>query len=160
MIIAAILFAYAVLLSTLVPRLLRGGHWAERAPRLGIVVWQVLGVSALTAAVLAGLALTVPTVRVSADLAELLQACVMALAAQYASPAVRPRARPEPCWPSRFWGVRPGASDTRWCGSTVSGARTARSSTWSGGRTPPVAWSSSITRNPPRTACPDATAVR
>lgn len=86
MIIAAILFAYAVLLSTLVPRLLRGGHWAERAPRLGIVVWQVLGVSALTAAVLAGLALTVPTVRVSADLAELLQACVMALAAQYASP--------------------------------------------------------------------------
>ncbi|MFF5757417.1 M56 family metallopeptidase [Streptomyces longwoodensis] len=86
MIVAAILFAYAVLLCTLAPRLLRGAGWAERAPRLGIVVWQVLGASALTAAVLAGLALTVPTVRVSADLASVLQACVMALTAQYASP--------------------------------------------------------------------------
>ncbi|MDX3308204.1 M56 family metallopeptidase [Streptomyces sp. ME08-AFT2] len=86
MIVAAVLFAYAALLSTLAPRLLRGAHWAERAPRLGIVVWQALGASALTAAVLAGLALTVPTVRVSADLAELLQACVMALTEQYASP--------------------------------------------------------------------------
>ncbi|GGN89372.1 hypothetical protein GCM10011579_084140 [Streptomyces albiflavescens] len=86
MIVAAILFTYALLLCTLAPRLLRGAHWTQRAPRLGIVVWQVLGASALTAAVLAGLALTVPTVRVSADLAQLLQACVMALTAQYASP--------------------------------------------------------------------------
>ncbi|GHE75954.1 M56 family metallopeptidase [Streptomyces lavendulocolor] len=86
MIVAAVLFTYAVLLCTLAPRLLRGVQWAERAPRLGIVVWQVLGASALTAAVLAGLALSVPTVRVSTDLAELLQACVMALAAQYATP--------------------------------------------------------------------------
>jgi hypothetical protein len=85
-IVAAVLSAYAVLLCTLAPRLLRGAGWAERAPRLGIVVWQVLGASALTSAVLAGLALTVPTVRVSADLAQLLQACVMALTAQYASP--------------------------------------------------------------------------
>ncbi|GAA3500974.1 M56 family metallopeptidase [Streptomyces prasinosporus] len=86
MIVAAILFVYAALLSTVAPRLLRGAHWAERAPRLGIVVWQVLGASALSAAVLAGLALSVPTVRVSTDLAELLQACVMALTAQYATP--------------------------------------------------------------------------
>jgi Zn-dependent protease with chaperone function len=85
-IVAAVLFAYAALLCTLAPRLLRGAGWAERAPRLGIVVWQVMCASALTAAVLAGLALTVPTVRVSADLAQLLQACVMALTAQYASP--------------------------------------------------------------------------
>jgi Zn-dependent protease with chaperone function len=85
-IVTAALFAYAVLLCTLAPRPLRGAGWAERAPRLGIVVWQVLGASALTAAILAGLALTVPTVRVSADLAQLLQACVMALTAQYASP--------------------------------------------------------------------------
>jgi hypothetical protein len=86
MIVAAVLFAYAVLLCTLVPRLLRGARWAERAPRLGIVVWQAAGVSALVSAAMAGLALTVPTVRVSADLAQLLQACVMALTAQYASP--------------------------------------------------------------------------
>ncbi|MFF3655304.1 hypothetical protein [Streptomyces olivochromogenes] len=50
------------------------------------MVWQVLGASGLTSAVLAGLALTVPTVRVSADLAQLLQASVMALTAQYTSP--------------------------------------------------------------------------
>ncbi|ALV33544.1 M56 family metallopeptidase [Streptomyces sp. CdTB01] len=85
MIVAAVLFVYAVLLCTLAPRLLRGARWAERAPRLGIAVWQALGASALTAAVLTGLALTVPTVRVSADLAQLLEACVMALTAQYAS---------------------------------------------------------------------------
>ncbi|WP_371644235.1 hypothetical protein [Streptomyces mirabilis] len=46
------------------------------------MVWQVLGASALASAVLAGFALTVPTVRVSADLAPLLQASVMALTAQ------------------------------------------------------------------------------
>ncbi|MBK3570961.1 M56 family metallopeptidase [Streptomyces sp. MBT62] len=86
MIVAAVLFAYAVLLGTLAPRLLGGVRWMERAPCLGIVVWQVLGVSALASAGMAGLALTVPTVRVGADLAQLLQACVMALRAQYASP--------------------------------------------------------------------------
>ncbi|MCZ0990940.1 hypothetical protein O1M54_44925 [Streptomyces diastatochromogenes] len=85
MIVAAVLFAYAVLLGTLAPRLLGRARWTERAPRLGIVAWQALGVSALASAVMAGLALTVPTVRVSADLAQLLQACVMALTAQYAS---------------------------------------------------------------------------
>jgi len=86
MIVAAVLFAYAALLCTLVPRFLRGARWAERAPRLGIAVWQTAGVSAPASAAMAGLALTVPTVRVSADLAQLLQACVMALTAQYASP--------------------------------------------------------------------------
>ncbi|MER5686193.1 M56 family metallopeptidase [Streptomyces sp. NPDC002205] len=86
MIVAAVLFGYTALLSTLMPRLLRGARWAEQAPRLGIAVWQALGVSALAGAVMAGLALTVPTVRVSADLASMLQACVMALTAQYASP--------------------------------------------------------------------------
>jgi len=86
MIVAAVLFAYAGLLCTLVPRLLRGARWAERAPRLGILVWQAAGVSVPASAAMAGLALTVPTVRVSADLAQLLQACVMALTAQYASP--------------------------------------------------------------------------
>jgi hypothetical protein len=96
-IVATVRFTYAVLLCTLAPRLLRGASWAERAPRLGIVVWQVLGASALTSAVLAGLALTVPTVRVSADLAQLLQACVMALTAQYASPAAPPPGPQGPC---------------------------------------------------------------
>jgi hypothetical protein len=41
-IVATVVFTYAVLLCTLAPRLLRGASWAERAPRLGIVVWQVL----------------------------------------------------------------------------------------------------------------------
>jgi Zn-dependent protease with chaperone function len=85
-IVAAALFGYALVLCTLAPRLLRGARWAERAPRLGIVTWQALGISALSSAVMAGLALTVPTVRVSADLAQVLHACVLALSAQYASP--------------------------------------------------------------------------
>lgn len=38
------------------------------------------------AAVLAGFALVVPTVEVSASLADLLRACVMALRVQYATP--------------------------------------------------------------------------
>jgi Zn-dependent protease with chaperone function len=85
-IVALVLLSYAVLLGTAGGRALRRSTWTSRAPRLGIAVWLALGVSALASAVMAGVALTVPTVRVSADLAGLLQSCVMALRAQYASP--------------------------------------------------------------------------
>lgn len=86
MIVALVLLAYAVLLGTVGSRALRRSGWTSRAPRLGITVWLTLEVSALASAVMAGVALTVPTVRVSADLAGLLQSCMMALRAQYASP--------------------------------------------------------------------------
>ena len=86
MIVAGALLGYALLLAVAGPRLLTRRGWAERAPRLGIIAWQSLTATVLAAVALAGLALVMPTVRVSADLANLLQACVMALRAQYATP--------------------------------------------------------------------------
>ncbi|MFC5034397.1 M56 family metallopeptidase [Streptomyces sp. DSM 41987] len=83
---ALILLAYAALLAFAAPRLLARGDWTARAPRLGIIAWQAAAVSLLVSAVLAGLALVVPTVQVSADLANLFRACVMALRDQYATP--------------------------------------------------------------------------
>ena len=68
------------------PWLLMRSGWTDRAPRLGIIAWQSLTAAAVGAVVLAGLALVLPTVRVSAGLADLLRACVMALRAQYATP--------------------------------------------------------------------------
>jgi Zn-dependent protease with chaperone function len=83
---ALILLGYAALLAMAGPRPLGRASWPERAPRLGIIAWQTLAVSTLAAAALAGLALIIPTVRISADLARLLTACVMALREQYATP--------------------------------------------------------------------------
>ncbi|MGW9028090.1 M56 family metallopeptidase [Streptomyces sp. NPDC055722] len=83
---ALLLSGYAALLAVLVPALLVRGNWMERAPRLGVWVWQALTVSALASVALAGLVLAVPTVPVSGGLATMLQACVMALRAQYARP--------------------------------------------------------------------------
>ncbi|MFF4756417.1 M56 family metallopeptidase [Streptomyces sp. NPDC002514] len=84
--IALLLSGYIALLGVLVPGLLVRGNWMERAPRLGIWVWQALTVSVLSSVVLAGVVLAVPTVPVSGGLATMLQACVMALRAQYATP--------------------------------------------------------------------------
>lgn len=86
MAVALILGAYALVLSVFAAPLLRRADWVDRAPRLAIALWQALTVTVLVSVVTAGLALTVPTVRVSGDLAGLLQACVMALREQYASP--------------------------------------------------------------------------
>ena len=84
--IALILAAYGLLLALAGPRLLNRAAWTHRAPRLAIACWQALCAAVLASAVLAGLALAVPTVRISADLAMLLRSCVMALQAQYATP--------------------------------------------------------------------------
>lgn len=86
MIAAVVLSLYAAVLALAGPRLLGRAGWTERAPRLGIIAWQALAASALAAVTLAGIALVVPTLRISADLADLLRACVMALRAQYATP--------------------------------------------------------------------------
>lgn len=86
MIVALALVGYAALLATLGARWLERAGWTLRAPRLGILAWQVLAVSVLVAAVLGGLALAVSTAPVSGNLAGWLRACVMALRAQYATP--------------------------------------------------------------------------
>lgn len=84
--IAVVLLAYAALLATAAPRLLATAAWVDRAPRLAICLWQALSVSVLAAAGLAGLALAVPSARISGDIADLLRACVMSLRASYATP--------------------------------------------------------------------------
>jgi len=86
-VIAAVaLLGYAVLLLTAGPGALARARWPEGAPRLAIAAWFALTGSAVASVLAGGLALMVPTVRVSADLAGLLAACVMALRAQYAHP--------------------------------------------------------------------------
>ncbi|MCU6481804.1 M56 family metallopeptidase [Arthrobacter sp. A2-55] len=86
MTVALVLFGYAVALAVFAGPLLRRARWVDRAPRLAIALWHALSVTVLASAAMAGLALTVPTVQVSGDLAALLRACVMALREQYASP--------------------------------------------------------------------------
>ncbi|MGI8448168.1 MAG: hypothetical protein ACR2MP_13505 [Streptosporangiaceae bacterium] len=59
--------------------------WPQRAPRPGIAVWQALTITVLASAMLAGLILAIPCLRVWADWASL-RACVMSVRTQYASP--------------------------------------------------------------------------
>ncbi len=86
MIAAAALLGYAALLLTAGPGALARARWPEGAPRLAIAAWFALTGSAVASVLAGGLALMVPTVRVSAHLAGLLAACVMALRSQYAHP--------------------------------------------------------------------------
>lgn len=84
--VAFLLIGYAVVLGALGPVWLRRASWVGRAPRLGIWAWQALTATVIASVALAGLVVAVPTVPVSGNLAEMLQACVMALQEQYAAP--------------------------------------------------------------------------
>lgn len=81
-----ILAGYGLLLAVAGTPLLARASWTARAPRLGIACWQALSLGVLASAVLAGLALAMPLVRISGGIAELLRACVMVLQQQYATP--------------------------------------------------------------------------
>lgn len=83
---AVVLLAYAVFLGAGAARWLRRSAWVERAPRLGVLAWQVATAGLVVSVTLAGLAVATPSSKLSGDLADLLQACVMALRAQYATP--------------------------------------------------------------------------
>jgi Zn-dependent protease with chaperone function len=85
-IVAVVLLGYAVLLLSAGASGLARARWVDRAPRLAVAAWLALTSSAAASVALGGLALVVPTMRVSADLAGLLAACVMALRARYAHP--------------------------------------------------------------------------
>lgn len=86
MIVSLALFGYAAALSVL-GRLLVQRPWTNRAPRAAIAIWQCLTASMVVAVIAGGAALLVPTVSFSANVAELLRACVVALRARYATPA-------------------------------------------------------------------------
>ena len=81
-----VLTGYLLVLAVAGPRVLAGAGWAERAPRLGIAAWQAMTASALAAAALAGLSLTLPTVHLGFDVSGLVHACLAALRAQYRTP--------------------------------------------------------------------------
>lgn len=81
-----VLIGYLLVLTVAGPRVLSGAGWAERAPRLAIAAWQAMTASALAAAALAGLSLTLPSVHLGFDLSGLVHACLAALRAQYRTP--------------------------------------------------------------------------
>lgn len=86
------LLALVLVLSTVLPQVLRHpaalslAVWAERSPRVGVFTWQALSWATISAVVLPGASLAVPSVPFTADLAVLLSACTTALRAQYATP--------------------------------------------------------------------------
>ena len=80
------LLAYAGAAGTLGAAALRRANWVRSAPRLGVLAWQVLSVSVLAALLFAGASAVVPSDVISTNLAAVLQACVMALRAQYSTP--------------------------------------------------------------------------
>lgn len=86
MIVTFALIGYSLVLATVIPSHLRRARWVDRAPRLAIASWQALTGAVLASTIMAGLALTIPTVHVSRHLAEFLQACAMALRLHYAFP--------------------------------------------------------------------------
>lgn len=86
MTVAAVLVAYALAGAFGAPWMLARASWPQRAPRLAIAVWLASAASVVLALGLAGVALAVPTVPVSAGLSKWLQACAMALRAAYATP--------------------------------------------------------------------------
>ena len=87
MIAPTVLVLFAVLAAVAGARLLSRGSWVMRAPGLGIVAWQALTAAVALALVLAGLALALPELHLTADLAELLEACAAELRHQYGTPA-------------------------------------------------------------------------
>lgn len=84
--VAAGLAAYALLLAVALPRVLAGSTLADRCPRLALCVWQAATVSLMLTVALLAVGLAVPVTALSGDVANLLQACVMAVRDQYATP--------------------------------------------------------------------------
>ena len=84
--VAAVLAAYVLLLAIVPGRYLARARWTARAPRWGIAAWLSLCVSTLVAAIGAGIALALPSMRLSASVSALLRECVMALRSQYRTP--------------------------------------------------------------------------
>lgn len=84
--VAVVLVAYALAGAYGAPMVLRRAAWPQRAPRLAITLWIAVAMSVVSALVLAGLVLAVPSVPVADGLSQWLHACAMALTAAYATP--------------------------------------------------------------------------
>jgi hypothetical protein len=79
-----LLASYAVAVAAAGTWWLPRASWPRRAPRLGIAVWQALTVTVIASALLAGLVLAIPCLRLWGDWPSL-RDCVMSVRAQYAS---------------------------------------------------------------------------
>ena len=82
-----LLAAYALLAATVAGPVLARALWVNRAPAVGVLAWQAVTGSLVASVVLAGVALAVPTLPVTASIAEFLHACSVALAVHYSTPA-------------------------------------------------------------------------
>ncbi|MEV0143848.1 MULTISPECIES: M56 family metallopeptidase [unclassified Nonomuraea] len=72
---AAVLTIYAIIAAVVLPRLLGEARWADRAPRLAIVMWQAACASVIVSVLLAVFVLAVPATVVGHGLAEFFAAC-------------------------------------------------------------------------------------
>ncbi|MFI7131046.1 M56 family metallopeptidase [Nonomuraea sp. NPDC050153] len=79
MTVAIALALYGALAALLLPRLLRRARWADRAPRLAIVMWQAASVSVVVSVLLSAFAVAVPASVVGHGLAGLFEACAALL---------------------------------------------------------------------------------
>jgi Zn-dependent protease with chaperone function len=86
---AAVLAVYAVLATTLLPRLLVRARWADRAPRLAISLWLAACGSAIASAILAAVATAVPADTIGHGLAGVIEACFAMLGNRF-DPATMP----------------------------------------------------------------------
>lgn len=86
MIAPALLLAFAMTAGVLAGPCLDRAAWTARAPRLGIWAWVALSTSTVTAVILAGATLALPTVHPTPRFVDLLNACWASIRAHYAAP--------------------------------------------------------------------------
>ncbi|MGW0201402.1 M56 family metallopeptidase [Nonomuraea sp. NPDC003201] len=79
MTVAIVLALYGAFAALLLPRLLRRTGWADRAPRLAIIMWQAASVSVVVSVLLSAFAVAVPASVVGHGLAGLFEACAALL---------------------------------------------------------------------------------
>ncbi|MGV9770621.1 M56 family metallopeptidase [Streptosporangium sp. NPDC003464] len=82
MMAAVILVVYAVVAVVSLPRLLKRGEWAERAPRLAISVWLAACVSVIASVPLSALAAVIPADVIGHGLAEFFEVCAAMLSVE------------------------------------------------------------------------------
>ena len=83
---ALVLAGYGLLAGTVGAAALARAGWPARSPWLGLVAWQALGLSVLSAVVLAGVTLAAPALPFDARLGTLLDACLSLIREHYAGP--------------------------------------------------------------------------
>ena len=86
MIIAAVLLAYAAAVAAAGTWWLPRASWPSRAPRAGIAVWQVLSLTVVASAFLAGLILALPCLEIGTGPAEVQVSAAILRVAHYRTP--------------------------------------------------------------------------